>query len=755
MKKHFAFVLVLCLMLGTFPAFSEAGGTYLDAPLQDDYIIGVYRLNGDTIVQGTTGLYALSEDQTQLVPYKGITGEVWLAAVSEGGFGGTLLSDGKQLMLFNFVEGKLAPIVIEEGSVKIGEALTLDLSSQKMDGGGQETFYLSPDQVDIIDGRLYLLYGSQGLEAQAKLISFDLKGGPPTALEVKGIRSFAAYKDGQLLVTVDPNTSGDGRGRVFDDGMPIELSVLNLTDGSVTKLDQLNLGMGESVPLCYDAANDRIYLLSRGELLRWDGEGKTVICAYVGGDTMWRVVPGHLQLLPDGRMMVVTRDTLSTRGLNPDLVPKGQLRIYGSFESGVHSKAARALKGMPVRFLDKAYFGTAQELGQALVSGEDSIDILFLDAMNMDLETIKNKGYYQDLNQSQLLKSFVQKTYPDIQKMADHGGKLSMIPVQVSGSRLGYSEKLLKEIGIEPPETFQAFCELIAHWDEKYGEAFPNYLPVITDDYPGYLMDLALNLYTDYCAATGETWSFASPLLKEMLLQAEAVRQTAPSKPINWESPEAAKMMSELYEKREIFSTDSFGDLEQAEVMRGMAEIKPLQLKIKEGTPVYQPVGLRVVVINPKSKQLDSAIKYMEAYVEALDDVVKMAMQPDMNEPIENPQYELQVQQLDAVQAMLEKAVEQADGAEKTQQQSMLDELLRDKDKLKEQIRFRVREETIKQYRQMMAHSYARNYGPVEILLNQEEMQNLVKRYKQQQISLDQFLIEAEGKYRLIRLENQ
>ena len=75
------------------------------------------------------------------------------------------------------------------------------------------------------------------------------------------------------------------------------------------------------------------------------------------------------------------------------------------------------------------------------------------------------------------------------------------------------------------------------------------------------------------------------------------------------------------------------------------------------------PVMLRVAAINPRSQNIDQAIRYLENYVASLPDAAKAAMMPDMNDPILNPIFEQEMAQMQATADAYKKALETADAA--------------------------------------------------------------------------------------------
>ncbi len=141
--------------------------------------------------------------------------------------------------------------------------------------------------------------------------------------------------------------------------------------------------------------------------------------------------------------------------------------------------------------------------------------------------------------------------------------------------------------------------------------------------------------------------------------------------------------------------------------------------------------------------------------MQALNGATLASLMPGMNQAIENPDYEEQKRQMDIQLERFRKAYEAAEGAEKTEMERQMQEIDRYRDASLEQMRWLVTEEGIRQYREIMDRAYIRRYGVMQMLFGQADMYNLLDRFRQGQMSLDQFLDEADGKYRLIRLESQ
>ena len=232
-----------------------------------------------------------------------------------------------------------------------------------------------------------------------------------------------------------------------------------------------------------------------------------------------------MSLLPGGRILAGSYDTLNIRGLDPEGLPAGRISIYGGWEDDIHRRAVTALSGMPMRFLDDKWFMNAQELGQALVSGEDEIDVLVISSGQMDFDTIVRKGYALDLSDRAEITAFADATYPMMQEIVKADGRLYGVPIEGNTSQYGYRVSAFKKLGTEPPKTFEAYCQFLANWEKDYGEAFPELRPTLSDQPYDDLVQLAFSLYSNETVRLGEEFSFSSPILKALLQQAEAVKQ--------------------------------------------------------------------------------------------------------------------------------------------------------------------------------------------------------------------------------------
>lgn len=765
-RKITALLLALTLMLGgSLPSFAQSPAVSADLFGEEEKSPGSMVLHRDELlILAMDGVYAYRLGEA--APRHIVPIDMVYRMVPEGEDNtifDVLLGEGDQLYGFQSQSGKLFPLTIEKDKLTFGMPVTIDLSAHTEEVDSEYSFINMPEQLLIHEGQLYLLFRTYGPSGpEVSLTAVDVHTGAVTEHKAPHVQRFCGYKDGLLLALL-MDEAGAWTSRSDKPPTPTIASFDPKTD-TFTEIGPSGIEYsGSNTGIAYDPVQDAIYLLDQGVVLRRDAAGKTEPCAYLGTSQLWGFSAGQMTMLGPEQIAVGSMEGVYIRGTDPAMLPKERITIYGSYESHVHKQAAKALGGMPINYLNTKWFASAQQIGQALVSGEDSIDLLFLPVSMIDLQAIMKKGYAADLSGSQVLQDFVSGLYPMMQEAASFEGRLLMVPVEVQASVnvLGYYPSVFKEVGIEPPETFGQLVDLIARWPEEYAEQHPDVIVMVMDEYRQYLLSWALSLYADYCGYTGQEFTFSAPLLMDMLKAALAVDTQDLDVNVDFSSPEAQNVWEEMYNKKQLLEVYSMLDLENltgalASTPEGMRQYlsTPMVLSIEEGGPKVIGLTLTMMMVNPKSKQLDTAIRYAEEYVKALDQKTKTTLNPSLNEPIERPDFARTLKQMEDSLSNFEKAAAGAEGAEKTEMEANLAEYRKSAEIEKERMRWQVTAEAIQMYRQFLDTSYVSNYD-LMMIMSQEGMQKLLMRLIEKQISPEQFASEADSMLRLVRLENQ
>ena len=781
MKKLLCVLLMMTLIPGfaLLGAAGESAEYNADLSLGDDlwisssvYVGGRLYLSGDgkflAYAPGATELTKLKVDDRR-TRQEGAEERSFRGSEGEMYYNFSLFSDGGKLYgVDSWEEAVICPLDVQGDTVIISDGAPIDTEALMSAEGYME----SPMQTLGFMGRMYMIKRTWGANMELGLLSYDiLIGGEPQVHEAEFIWRLAPYKDGKLLALVmDPDKSWDEKARTNKNFM---LYAYDPQADSLEEIGDSGLAFSyEGSGLAYEEASGTVYLQGKSEVYLRDAAGVTQIGAYLTPSQYGSSSSDGLFLMEDGMIMLVRSKDITVRHADPAKLPKSRLTIYGSYMDDVHQKTISALGGIPVSFMENKWFDSAQQLGQALVSGEDSIDILVVNADYIDVSNLMSKGYAVDLSGNQALQEYTAGLYPMMRDVGKHDGKLFMVPVDMNSNGLfSYYTKLVEGVeGFELPQTYDDLISLIQRWNDGWGEDYPDYIPMQEHDYKSSMVRLAISMHKDLMAFQGKEFSYSDPQLKMMLEKALALRTDDIAAKVDWASPDAQAQSEAIYSKAPLLQPYYWMELSNmnralsgsdegmmigwgsGDMVFEAGQEMPLQLAAREGETPVAGVSLTVMAVNPKSANIETAIAYVEEYLKNMDPAKKTMLNPGMNEDIPNPNYEQEIRWMDESIAYYEEALKTAEGAEKTELEDGYERLKKSVESQREQARYIVRKETIAFYRKLMENSYVRTYDPAT---NSEEMNSLVSRLIQGQMPIDQFAMEADGKLRLMRLEGQ
>lgn len=779
MRRTFtALALALALLLASAAGIAQGDlpvGQDIPAP-EREWLASAALYQGRVLLAGN-GIYQAVPGEDEVKEVQSFAEEAWqqkhpnmyrlLLAAGEGKLYGL---DTNESMLYT--------ISLEEAEIILGEGLAVDLSPLKDAFMGTEDdedggYVRPPAQMIPAGDRLYMIanaFGPRGPEV--KLFSYELKaGGAPLMHVAEHVQQLAAYKEGKLLALV-MNTEDSFDMKTGQMRSP-QLAVWDPQEDTLTPLEgELEMPWRhEGGGLAYDPEGDFIYLSLGNEIYRRDVQGKVEVCAYLNPTNRGSEFSGRLLVLPEGRLAYASSEGVSLRSADPAHLPAQRLVIYGSFMNDAHKGAMQQLAGTAVTFLDDKFYTSAQELGQALVGGEDQIDIFVLRSDQLDLNSLMAKGYTADLSGSQVIADHMDALYPMMSQVGTLEHKALLVPIAMDAQMRSYYPKLVDQVGIEIPVTYGQMLDLLQRWNDELGEQHPDLLPMHEPDYNLAVTILALQLYASEMAATGQPFSFGDPLLKEMLQQAQQLRTEDIAEKVDWSSPGAD--MEDIYSKAPLiedwyrldFSSlnQLFDEQEDGSYIIGYAgDIqhdtgypRPFQLAIEEGKPYRMPLMLTLMGVNPRGQDPESAIQYLEAYIQNLDPATLMMMNPSLNDPLPNPDEEHYNRGMQEYEESLREQIDKAEGAEKTELEAVLERAVKDHQRHREDNRWLVRPEAIQLFREMMENGFVRGWDDLNRVISNPDMSTLLMRFIGGQMPLEQFLDEAEGKLRLMRLEDQ
>lgn len=659
-----------------------------------------------------------------------------------------LMADNGRLYAFDLDNGRLYTAAMEAGLIVPGERIPLDLEDMMAEGPGY-SYFERPDEMLVMDGFLYMITRDYTTDSQPKLRRFALATGAGTAFETPHINHMTAFRDGKLLVMLWDMLNG------YDEQLgrqtPARLGLFDPETDSVQDLGELNGSEGSEGSLGYDAGTDTIYSIRRGRLYRRTPADRNTdeLCGYFPSSYIWGVVSGAIVPFAGG-VAVLTGDNLFIRDADPARLPASVLTVYGNYGDLAHRLAQTMMPDVPVELYDRAYYDSAQALGQALAEGDDTIDVYFLHYSFVDAKSLLNTLYAQDLSASRQLMDHANAVYPFLRDAGMFEGKLLMLPVDASiGEVMMAFPERFAEAGLAVPETFFDLISLISQWPGELARANPGMTPLQTETYRSYLFYTALSIYGDLRAVQGQELRFDDPLFRKMMTALEALDTRELDWQVDWDAPEERDA---FYARRPLM--ENTGGVNAQYFQSMMADgMKLLPLAADEGEPAPVPFTLRVAAVNPRSRNIDQAVRYLENYVANLPGEYRVTMMPGANDPVPNPSFVQELEEMQAAKASYEAALAGAHADARTDMEGIIREL---KDNIADFAatgRFIVSAEAIRAYRAHAGSGFLMEYSPVQTGMS--DLNALYDQYLTGQMDLETLIDQCDAVLRLARPENQ
>lgn len=256
-----------------------------------------------------------------------------------------------------------------------------------------------------------------------------------------------------------------------------------------------------------------------------------------------------------------------------------------------HSQEFTRCTGIAVVDIQPRGGDSMDKLATAMATRDDSVDLYAFYAQD-GLMAIKNKGYFVDLAQSQVLSRALAELYPALTKAVQHQGQLVVWPVAASVSFRSMEEDMLKEQQLASPVT--------------WGEA----------------LDLILELESRSVFAAGTAvhfaqWNYCKADILKCFIQEYLLGQTASGGHISFDTAGFKKVAGRILAQVPLVDPyprmtgweDALFNVTGSNVDWGNYE---LPLKINREDPGFLPMNARLLVVNPYSKNIEAALQYLE-----------------------------------------------------------------------------------------------------------------------------------------------
>jgi len=658
-----------------------------------------------------------------------------------------LLSNNETLYSLNALNGYLYPLTFADGQAAFGTPITLDWDA--IEDIQNDNDYMSIVNACIAGNALYLLVRTDNDYDNPSLMVFDLASGGEETLDVSHVQDITPYVDGKLLLEIyDMENTYDAE---TEQTLNPTLSVYDPADSSVTQAG--TFGSSNLSGIAYYAENDTLYYATNSLLMAMPSLGEATQVAYIPvdytSDVPACVLPGGLYAIDMWSGMIV-------RNVDPSYMPTTTLSIYGGYLNEAGTAFMAQYPDVPLTFDQDVYFESASALAQAMVSGDSSFDLYFFDIGYQDFETLMEKGYCLALTPYASLTEGLSTLYPFIQDAIAKDGVYYAVPTYLYSNGLSINPDVWEEAGLTDriPTSFMGLIDFISWWTDEGMDEYPD-LQLFQDayDYGDTLFYLALDLYVDQYQAEGKDLTLDTPEFRAMMEGLESLDIDVLNDSIPVQDDDDMSYSYDEYMSNCLFCT--YGDWLSTYAYDDNSE--PLVLPIEDGGATWVPAYINCVFINPNTENPDMAAAYLQCVLDNLDASERVALFPDDNDPVPNEYFEQMVTEYESMLADAKASLETAAPEDAKDIQTSIDSYQSFLDN-KDNYYWNVSAESIAAYRKMAEQCYAATPNILNYSGNDEassEIYSLIERYTQKQITLDQFITQAEQKIRMIQLEMQ
>lgn len=526
-----------------------------------------------------------------------------------------------------------------------------------LDDAQMGSLYLS--SACAMGGKLYLT----GLDYTASGMSFacsvDLATGERSDLKTKNVYLLAPWSDtllGCYLYDVSLLLTGATQSALE---APVTFGLYDPAADALTASYEVTIdhAMGGYAVggLCGDGSS--LFYKCGGRVYGLDmatGESRT--SAYTGEGMLGGASQTGGTCCVAGRY-VQASNGLTVLELDTDAVNAGALRIFGQFGTETHRAFVKAHPEIPVD-VSGEYTADIEALSQAMLSENETYDVLMLNLAYMPVDRLISKGYATDLSGYPEIADRVAEMLPAYRDACMMDGKLYAAPVDMSATTFSVDMELWEELGLaedDLPATWVELFDFFANWMYDYGEDHEDIKLFSYGQAEQLLFSLLINQYIAYPQVSGDKMRFDTPMFRELMTAFKAI--DFDEQGLGAQDGAAMSYVIERALFDPAYLLGYFG-------YSGDGERKPLFLSLQDGVEPYIPANVTVMVINPKTKRMDDAVAYVSYYLDHLDaSSANVTLYPDHNEPVisdENVKAKAEYQkQLEDAQARYEAASEE------------------------------------------------------------------------------------------------
>lgn len=295
-------------------------------------------------------------------------------------------------------------------------------------------------------------------------------------------------------------------------------------------------------------------------------------------------------------------------------------------------------------------YSDATDVQRIILAEVDVPDVFVLD-VDDGFWGLVQKGYLEAIDDSSMTDE-VHEFYPAIRSVVtDQEGQIVAIPEYFMPVHWCANETAWKQVlGDKPyPETFLELAELLELWKNTLEEEYPEYkLLEFSGDSYALMLDV-IKQYIFQCESAQQPVGFEDAMLINTL---EKLRN------LNLQSVTEA-MEDEYFNQKPLLTMQPMGGF-GVEYMDGCRYVPIFPPRLTHDSPTYVPARMRVMVVNPHTRNKTLAYAYVKLHWENQTAAVKAAMIENWNTPVFS---QLGMEELRQIEQEIERTEEQLSDA--------------------------------------------------------------------------------------------
>ncbi len=653
------------------------------------------------------------------------------------------------LLGLDTINGVLHDITVTDTGFTIAPRLTLAWD-QFLEGEAPYQYITQPAFVNIVDDTLLVRVDNWDNKA-VDLYGYDLETGQRTEWPVTNLFDIVPYKDNRVLAIHYNQNDRDESGM----SSPAKLVTISLDDHQVidiplTLAQQGRHGVGGTLPLYYDAASDTILVRNQGELTSLADPDKPAVTANLPmGDSYTRTVTPSILKYRDDLVFVAAQTNVFISSTDPNtLTPITSLRTNTSFLNNITVSKAMLLEST-VRVAPEMDGGFSQEmLLTQLMSGQADVDLLQMDARGFDIQQMIKKGYLADLSASPAIADMVRDALPPLAAITQWEGGVYTIPLSYQPAFLEVNLEVFEQMGRDVPTTIPELIDLARWWGEEGHETVEDVVLFDMHSAKALMKTLAFESYKASLLGRGLPLVFDMERFGSIMQDIDALNTESWDLPANYGSGDDD---DEYLGMPAITPYAGYN----AEYTQTLNNKQSILLQFDADMPAMSDAFTYVVGVAANSPNRDAAIRFLEAYVQSMDPLLRATLSISWSDPVVNPRYEFELEQAQSSLTQFEAQLDKAEGAHRTELENTVKLQREGVEEIRTSRQFLITAEQLQAHRKMMESTYVE--GSLSRLANEALSRDgyMLHMYLDGALTLEQFVKQANDKIRLMTLEAQ